>query len=190
MSLRRFRVVRVHCETIFKLAMAASLPACERAPAAADELAKAAESARAAQAASAAAALSGEVPLGKQPAVLAEPFSPRKPTSMGSPAQLTTCALDHVAEGPAKTVSTVERTYTVRLIGWAADTSTGTVPPVVVIELAGKQTYYVKAVRLTKRPDVAAALKMPALVNSGYDAMASFRVVEPGEYAFNVLQVS
>jgi hypothetical protein len=172
------------------VAAAAGLGACDRSRSASAELAKQAERARAAHVASAAAAASGAVPLGAPPALLEEEFRPRKPTSFGSPAPLSPCSLDQVEGVKAGSITSVDRKTAKRLIGWAADGAAGTVPPVVVIELSGKQSYYVKAVRLTKRPDVVVVNKNPALINSGYDTQALFRAVEPGEYAVHVLQVS
>jgi hypothetical protein len=171
-------------------AIIVSTIACTRSQSASEELAKQAQRARAAHVASAVAAASGVVPLGAPPALLEEEFRPNKPTSFASPAPLSPCSLDTVEGVNTGPITSVDRRTAKRLIGWAADGVTGTVPPVVVIELSGKQSYYLKAVRLTKRPDVVVVTKVPALINSGYDAQALFRAVEPGEYAVRVLQVS
>ncbi len=78
-----------------------------------------------------------------------------------------------------------------RLIGWAADVAAKAVPPVVVIELqAGKVRLFAPAVRATPRPDVAEAMKAPALTASGWDLQADFSTVPPGTYDVRILQVS
>ena len=94
------------------------------------------------------------------------------------------------SNAPASDVTKIDRTEPVKLVGWAAEPSTGTVPPVVIVELSSKgKHFYAPATRITKRADVAAAVKVPAFVDSGYDLLASFKTVTPGEYTVNVLQV-
>jgi hypothetical protein len=190
MTADRARFERLLGTTTVLTAITAGVSACERPQSASEELAKQAASARAAHVASAAAALSGATPLGAPAVLLEEAFRARKPTSFGSPAPLSPCSLDQVAGAIAGPITSVDRKTAQRLTGWAADGPTGTVPPVVIVELSGRQSYYLKAVRLTKRPDVVAVHKNLALMNSGYDALAMFRAVEPGEYAVHVLQVT
>lgn len=62
--------------------------------------------------------------------------------------------------------------------------------PVVILEFAGATRYFAQAARITKRPDVAAALKHPELVDSGYDALLSFAGVAPGAYSVKVDMVT
>jgi hypothetical protein len=164
--------------------------ACNRAPPASKDVAPAAESARTVTSASAAVATSASAARPAEPVMVEEPFRKEKPSSMCKPVESSPCSLDHVGSTNAGDLSTVNRKDVVRLTGWAADGSKGTVPPVVVIELAGTKRFYVTAVHASQRPDVAIATKMPALVNSGYDVLAAFRTVDPGEYAVNILQVS
>jgi hypothetical protein len=93
----------------------------------------------------------------------------------------------------------VNRNDSVRFVGWAADGATSTVPPVIVVELAREKTektekkplsLYARARRLSKRPDVAKSLNVPAFVDAGYDVLGTFEAAEPGEYTVNVLQVT
>jgi hypothetical protein len=189
-----FELGRSARATFFAVAAPAAIAVvatgCERAKPAPETIAPSAQSARAAQSASAAAAASGPAPLVAPPVLVEESFRKEKPSSMCSPATASPCSLDHVGATPAGEVTKVNRKDVARITGWAADGATGTVPPVVVIELAGTKKYYVTATHVSRRPDVAAATKMPALVNSGYDALAAFKTVDPGEYAVNILQVS
>jgi hypothetical protein len=110
--------------------------------------------------------------------------------ALGATRSVTACALDQLGPTPATDSMTVTREGDVGFIGWAADPADGTVPPVVTIELVGPQKYFAAATRLTKRPDVAEVLKAPALIDSGYDAAASFAAVEPGVYDVRVTQVT
>jgi hypothetical protein len=100
------------------------------------------------------------------------------------------CSLDLIDDEPVSDSVVLPRRVPVRLIGWAADGTTRTVPPVVTLELAGDTTYAAPAARFTRRPDVARALKTPAFATSGYDVMALLRAVEPGRYRLRVVQVT
>jgi hypothetical protein len=119
-----------------------------------------------------------------------EPFHTTAPSALCSPAVTESCSLDAVDRTPAAGVTIVKREGTVVLIGWAADGAGGTVPPVIGLELIGeKKNFYTIASRITKRPDVAAAKKVPAFVDSGYDARTSFEEVDPGTYGVQVFQL-
>jgi hypothetical protein len=120
-----------------------------------------------------------------------DPFKAEAPSSLCTPATSESCSLDAVGAAAAAEVTPVSREGTVTLVGWAADGAAGKVPPVVGLELIGeKKKFYAVASRITKRPDVAEAMKVPAFVDSGYDALTSFKDVEPGEYEVHVLQVN
>jgi hypothetical protein len=167
--------------------------ACDRAST--DELVKPAGSA-AAPASSAAPAVSSAAPAAEAspavtpPALEEQAFSARKPSSLTAVRESTSsCALDRIGEAAAEAVTTVTRAKPVALMGWAAHGATGTSPPVVVVELAGKKRFFAPATRV-KRPGIAADLKVPGFLNSGYDLLASFRAVDPGEYTVRILQVS
>src|SRR5262245_11880906 len=108
------------------------LPACGRADRVSEKVAELAAKERAATLASAWAAAAGTVPLG-QPGMLseatfAEPTSP----SCYHPASAF-CSLDLIDYEPVTDVVTIPRGTPVRLIGWAADMATRSVPPVVVL---------------------------------------------------------
>jgi hypothetical protein len=166
--------------------------ACEHESSAPEEMASTAKAVRSAEVASAAVAASGAAPIGAPPVLLEEKFVLERPTSFGSPAKTTSCALDRVADSPASDVTTINRNDSVRLVGWAADGATSTVPPVIVVELARekKKSLYLRAHRLSKRPDVATSLGVPAFTDSGYDVLGTLEAAEPGEYTVNVLQVT
>jgi hypothetical protein len=118
------------------------------------------------------------------------------------------CALDRVASAEAQPVTAVKRDQETMLIGWSADAEGGTVPPVVLVQLSPpedakaedkkapaskaktEKVFSAAATRITKRVDVADALKNPAFVDSGYDLLASFKNVPAGEYTVNVVQVT
>jgi len=155
-----------------------------------EDFAKAAESARAAQAASSAASSAPAVE-DPPPVVSEQPFKAEPPSGVCAPANSTPCSLDAVAGAPATDVTTVKRESPTMLVGWAVDWATSTVPPVVIIELAGtKKKFYAPAVRATKRPDVAADTKNPAYVRSGWDVLGALKDVDPGEYAVHVVQIN
>jgi hypothetical protein len=169
-------------------ATAAGVAGCEEPSVASGALVSAARSARAAELASAAAAASGVFPLGSLPVLPETAFVAERPSSLCSPTKSSTCNLDMIGYMPAADVNPVERDVPVQMIGWASDD--GSAPPIVLLELAGAVQYYSAAIRGTQRPDVAAALKAPALLHSGYDLFVSFRDVDPGRYSVNVVQVT
>lgn len=169
--------------------LACALWGCE--PTASPELVAAAKTVHSAEAASAAVVAAKPTPLGAAPSLVEEAFREGRPSSFGSPAKVSSCALDLVDDAPIGDVATIKEDENVRLVGWAADGATGSVPPVVVVELARpKKAFYVRARRVTKRPDVATASKVEAFVDSGYDVLSNFQIVEAGEYSVTVLQVN
>jgi hypothetical protein len=128
-----------------------------------------------------------------QPVPVAVPstaFDVKEPTALHSPARDDGCALDQIASANAAAVTDVSRQGEVRFVGWSADTTNKTVPPVVVIELDGAKKYYAAAVRSTPRPDVAQTFGAPNLVTAGWDLLATFSSVDPGVYDVRVLGVS
>jgi hypothetical protein len=183
-----------------------------------------ADLARSAAKARAAAAKSSAPPPPAAPATPASPkpvlslqeFSADVPPGLCAPVRGGSCALDHVANVPAQTVTVVKRQQDSQMIGWAADTEAGTVPPVVLMQLSppgdpkaedkkapaskapvptpqdkkqGK-VFFVPAMRITKRVDVADTLKVPAFVDAGYDLLASFKNVPASEYSVSIVQVT
>jgi hypothetical protein len=126
-----------------------------------------------------------------KPPLRRDAFHTTAPSALCSPVVTESCALDAVDRAPAAQVTAVKREGTVVLVGWAADGAGGMVPPVVGLELIGEtKKFYAIASRVTKRPDVAAAWKVPAFVDSGYDAKTTFEEVEPGDYEVHVFQIS
>jgi hypothetical protein len=130
------------------------------------------------------------------PGLSTQLFNARAPSGLCAPAQVASCALDNVGGVAATAVMRVKRLRGTRLIGWAADADSGTIPPVVLIELVsgdvktGEEKFYAPASRTTRRPDRAEAVKALPLVDAGYDLLASFKDVPRGEYAVNVVQVN
>lgn len=187
---RRVRATRAAAlSRIFCLIACGAATGCENS--ASPELVVAAKSAHSAEVASAAVAGVARPPLGAVPVLVEEAFRTERPSSFASPTKSNSCALDTVEGAPCADVATVRASENVRLVGWAADGSTETVPPIVVLELTrGKKSLYARARRITKRPDVAAASKVQAFSDSGYDVLANFQGVEPGEYSVTVLQVT
>jgi len=118
------------------------------------------------------------------------PFSDQLPPALQHPAAAEGCAVDRIGDHAASEVSAVARAEQTRLVGWAADAATKTVPPVVVVELAGAKHFFAPAVRATPRPDVAEAMKAPSLLAAGWDLLADFSAVPPGKYDIHILQVS
>jgi hypothetical protein len=144
--------------------------------------------------ASSAAALASAADPGKPaPSPLAKlvPSTPEKtvPPALQSMAPVEGCSLDQIAGHPAEASNQLGSGDALLFTGWAADAN-GSVPPVVILEFAGAARYFAPAARITKRPDVAAALKHPELVDSGYDALLSFAGVAPGTYSVKVDTVS
>lgn len=176
---------------VLGVVMATTIVGCKGpAPPSPGELAAAAASARAA--AEAASGSASAAPAEPPPPVMTlHPFKAQPPSSLCTPSTTASCALDKVGDVVATDVTPVKRDGTTPLVGWAGDADTSTVPPVILVELvSATKKFYAPADRITKRPDVAEALKMPALVNAGYDLLTSFKDVDPGEYAVNVLQVN
>jgi hypothetical protein len=101
------------------------------------------------------------------------------------------CALDYVGDVAAADVMRVKRGRDTRLIGWAADADSGTIPPVVLIELvSAEKKFYASASRVTRSAGVAGGVTALPLVDAGYDLLASFKHVAGDEYAVNVVQVN
>lgn len=121
--------------------------------------------------------------------VLATAFDVKEPTAFHSPSKSDGCALDQVGGASAAEATEVLRKGEVPLIGWAADTDSKTVPPVVVIKLDGAKKYYAAAVHATPRPDVAQSFGAPGLAGAGWDLLATFSNVAPGTYGLHVLAV-
>jgi hypothetical protein len=126
------------------------------------------------------------------PTLATVPFVMAKPSAFNSGTKTTTaCALDTLGGNPAAEVNTVQHDGRLRLVGWATDdVNSGSIPPVVGIELAGRKSAYAMGARVTKRQDVADTLKIPLLATAGYDVDATFNDVPAGEYTVNVLQVN
>lgn len=117
-------------------------------------------------------------------------FTETEPPAVKSAAPSQGCSVDRVGDQAPADVSSVSRKAETRLLGWAADQATKTVPPVVVIELDGPKRWFAAAARTLERPDVAQALDAPALVASGWELVADFSGVEPGTYEVRIFEVT
>jgi hypothetical protein len=181
------------CTTIWavsgKLVITLFVTSCEQTTQVPESVARLANSAQAAEAASAAAISAGNAPFGTQITAPETAFRPERPTALCSPEKTTTCNLDAIDDMPTTELTRVTRGEPSTLVGWAANGADRTVPPVVIMELAGDTDFYTPATRATPRPDVAAAQKVPAFLYSGYDVVASFRDVAPGTYSVKILQI-
>jgi len=101
------------------------------------------------------------------------------------------CVVDLINDSASEAV-TVSKNSPLKMIGWAVDGKTISVPRTVVIQLAsvagGK--FYAPAAR-TKRPGLATAFKTPAYEDGGFDTgSVSLSNVPAGQYAVSVIQVS
>lgn len=76
--------------------------------------------------------------------------------------------------------------------GWAFDRANNTIPEVITVYFKNVKTGAltdVNAVRNSKRPDVAAVYKNPALEQSGFNAAIKKGLLPAGDYEIIILQV-
>src|SRR5688572_24516756 len=97
------------------------------------DLARSAAKARAAAAPSSAAPARPEP---EKPVLALSEFTKQVPPALCSPVLGGLCALDVVGKDQAQDLTVIKRGQETTLIGWAADSETGTVPPVVLMQLA------------------------------------------------------
>lgn len=98
------------------------------------------------------------------------------------------CSLDAISWRPAPEAVVLDRHTSVAFQGWAADNALG-VPDKIVFLLIGKDAAFgVAGATGQSRPDVAAALKNPAFVKSGYAVDADLSDVPQGEYRAALLE--
>jgi hypothetical protein len=118
-------------------------------------------------------------------------FDPALPPALTSPSALDGCALDTVNDKIATANTRIPKAPTLRLAGWAGDKTTGSVPPLVIVELvAGTKHFYATATRAGKRPDVAKVFGVEAFVDAGFELLASLAAVPPGTYTVKVNQIA
>ena len=77
--------------------------------------------------------------------------------------------------------------------GWAYDEKNKSIPDTLTLYLINEDTLKIStfpATRGTKRPDVAAAFKLPKLIGSGFNSFISKNSLTPGTYQFVLIQTS
>lgn len=77
--------------------------------------------------------------------------------------------------------------------GWAYDEKNKSIPDTLTLYFINENTstiFTFPAKRGTKRPDVAAAFKLPKLVDSGFNGFVSKNSLTPGTYRIVLLQAS
>ena len=112
-----------------------------------------------------------------------------RPLARGLPSDApeVACALDTINEIPAAAeVANLETGGEARFIGWIADAQLQ-VPTSFRIVLEGETVHGVDAIPGTSRPDVAEALKSPALASSGFNVVAVLSDVPPGNYTVRLM---
>ena len=114
--------------------------------------------------------------------------------SVASMKAIGTCSLENVltianssTNFGSKNNYAVKRGTAYKLIGFATNSETSTVPKSIVILLVGAESYGISATTGLERPDVATYFKIPALASAGYQIDAGFDAVNPREYAVFVL---
>ncbi|MDD5267449.1 MAG: hypothetical protein PHO08_10020 [Methylococcales bacterium] len=98
-----------------------------------------------------------------------------------------TCSLDSVNGQPSQETVTITDKSKISLSGWATDEDI--IPKVMFIELEGPGKVYLEASRGGKRPDVAAHLNKPGLVDAGWASYADLSGVVAGTYKLRIIQV-
>ncbi len=106
-----------------------------------------------------------------------------------------TCSLESVVSmangqpSPGETPNSylARRGSAYRMIGFATNSQSGTVPASVRIVLLGGTAWGIEARTGLERPDVADYFRVPAFSSAGYQADAGFDDVPPGEYRVFVI---
>ena len=107
------------------------------------------------------------------------------------------CSIENVVIAPegAAATSSKPNTYQVardavyRMVGFAVNKDKGVVPAGIEIMLTGNKTYALASMTGGDREDVAKFFDNPAFGKAGFMQDASFKDVEPGEYAIYVVSV-
>lgn len=98
------------------------------------------------------------------------------------------CAIDSPTQNEA---FEVDQEFTVS--GWAFDEKNKSVPDTLTLYFINESTSQIftfPARRTGGRPDVAAAYKLPNLVDSGFSGLVTKNVLSPGSYRIVLLQAS
>ena len=108
------------------------------------------------------------------------------------PEQLTItqdCSVDLVNDAVATEVVAVADKTKVRLSGWAADATSGSLPKAVFLEIGGVKKVYVSVALGVARPDVATHFNKPALASAGWQAGLDMSTLPAGNYELRVIQL-
>jgi hypothetical protein len=92
--------------------------------------------------------------------------------------------------GSAPNSYSVTKGKAYKLIGFATNKDTGSVPANIRLTIVGPKVYAIDTVTGSTRPDVADYFKVPAFASAGYQADAAFDDVEPGEYRVFAIEKS
>lgn len=131
------------------------------------------------------------VPAGAQFAVATE-----TPESLLAMTESAACSLENVMSIPDNGVNPgdVPNSYKTRkgkaykMIGFAINKDSGTVPTTIRLVLVGAQVYGMNTVTGSERPDVGTYFNNSTFSNAGYKADAAFDEVVPGDYRVMVLK--
>jgi hypothetical protein len=144
-------------------------------------------------AAAGAAVARAEVPAGAQFALDArteQEIVAMKETAACSLENIVTMADMSTNAGSAPNSYSVTKGKAYKLIGFATNKDTGSVPANIRLTIVGPKVYAIDTVTGSNRPDVATYFKVPAFANAGYQADAAFDDVEPGEYRVFAIEKS
>lgn len=99
------------------------------------------------------------------------------------------CSFDRFDGLARETVSVVKDKSKVNLNGWMGNPASTGAPGPIVLEMDGPSKFYFAGKRSLKRPDVAAALKKPVLVDSGWESNVDLSAVPPGSYKLHLIML-
>jgi hypothetical protein len=108
-------------------------------------------------------------------------FTPISPAELVHSVQVASCNVDQINGQPADGVP-LDHMGTGVFSGWAADSTSQTVPSKVLVLLLGARDFAVSAGTGELRKDVAAGTGVPAFGASGFRVQADMDAVPVGEY--------
>jgi hypothetical protein len=101
------------------------------------------------------------------------------------------CAVDTVNKPLNAEINTIKRADGFSIFGWALDDKNESVPPVVVLHLAGGTgNYYAPLTRRSDREDLSKAFGKPEFKNAGYGATVDVASLPAGKYEVLIIQKS
>ncbi len=104
------------------------------------------------------------------------------------------CSIDAVNAPQPGQVITIKKADGMNVRGWAFDDKSGTVPPILALQLvsttSGDQRYYANLTRQGNREDLAKAFGKSEYSGAGYAALVDSSSLQPGLYYILVIQKS